>query len=519
MLMESRLWARGGVKQVSSNSPRSGLRGAVMALILVVALPIGQGVAKGPPDSFADLAERLLPSVVNISTTQTVQAQQRPGGGGPEMPQFPPGSPFEEFFKDFFERNRPNGGGGNGGGRRAPRRAQSLGSGFIIDSAGIVVTNNHVIAQADEIKVRLQDDTEFEATLLGRDPKTDIAVLKINPGKTKLTAVSFGDSDKLRVGDWVVAIGNPFGLGGTVTAGIVSARGRDINQGPYDDFIQTDASINKGNSGGPLFNLDGKVIGINTAIFSQSGGSVGIGFSVASRLASPVVAQLKDFGRTRRGWLGVRIQRVTDEIAEGFGLNEAKGALVAEVTKGGPAEAAGIDPVDVILTFNDRDVAEMRRLPRIVAETPVGVDVPVEVWRDGAIAKVTARIGELEEAEKADVVPASKTEGPKSSTTGRVDAVGLELSTLTDALRTEHTIAAETEGVVVISTDPDSPAAEKGIQPGDVIVEVDQQEVSKPADVAEIVRKVIAAGKKKSVLFTVNRQGSTRFVGLRVKKG
>jgi serine protease Do len=494
--------------------------GAVMALILVVALPIGQGVAKAPPESFADLAERLLPSVVNISTTQMVKARQGPGGA-PEMPRFPPGSPFEEFFKDFFERNRPDGGGGggNGGGRPAPRRAQSLGSGFIIDAAGIVVTNNHVIAQADVIKVRLQDDTEFEAKLLGRDPKTDIAVLKIDPGDTKLTAVSFGDSDKLRVGDWVVAIGNPFGLGGTVTAGIVSARGRDINQGPYDDFIQTDASINKGNSGGPLFDLDGKVIGINTAIFSQSGGSVGIGFAVAARLASPVVAQLKDFGRTRRGWLGVRIQRVTDEIAEGFGLSAAKGALVAEVTKGGPAEAAGIKPGDVILTFNDREVEEMRRLPRIVAETPVGVDVPVEVWRDGRVAKVTARIGELEEAEKAQIVPASKTEGPDSSATGRVDAVGLELSSLTDALRTEHTIDADTQGVLVTATDPDSPAAEKGIRPGDVIVEVDQVEVSKPADVADIVQKVIDAGKKKSVLFTVNRQGSTRFVGLRVKKG
>lgn len=515
MLMDTCLQPCRSALLARSSVVRSGVLGAFLALALVVALPATQGAAKAPPQSFADLAERLLPSVVNISTTQKVEAGPR--RRGPDMPQFPPGSPFEEFFKDFFERNQPNG--GQGGGRRAPRRAQSLGSGFIIDVAGIVVTNNHVIAQADEIKVRLQDDTEFEAKLLGRDPKTDLAVLQIDPGDTKLTAVSFGDSNKLRVGDWVVAIGNPFGLGGTVTAGIVSARGRDINQGPYDDFIQTDASINKGNSGGPLFDLDGKVIGINTAIFSQSGGSVGIGFAVASRLASPVVAQLKDFGRTRRGWLGVRIQKVTDEIAEGFGLDEATGALVAEVTKGGPAEDAGIKAGDVILSFNDRVVGEMRKLPRIVAETPVGVDVPVEVWRDGAIAKVTARIGELEEAEKAQIVPASKTEGPDTSKTGHVDAVGLELSTLTDALRAEHTITEETAGVVVIGTDPDSPAAEKGLKPGDVIVEVDQTEVTTPAEVAEIVRKVIDGGRKKSVLFTVNRQGSIRFVGLRVKKG
>jgi serine protease Do len=514
--MESCLHMRGSSGRRASRSMRLGFLGAVLAVALVVALPIGVSQAKASPDSFADLAERLLPSVVNISTTQTMKVNKQ--RRGPDMPQFPPGSPFEEFFKDFLERNQ-GGGNGSGGGRPAPRRAQSLGSGFIIDGAGIVVTNNHVIADADEIRVRLQDDTEFEAKILGRDPKTDLAVLKIEPGKTKLTSVSFGDSDKLRVGDWVVAIGNPFGLGGTVTAGIVSARGRDINQGPYDDFIQTDASINKGNSGGPLFNLAGEVIGINTAIFSQSGGSVGIGFAVASHLAAPVVAQLKDFGRTRRGWLGVRIQTVTDEIAEGFGLSETTGALVAEVTKGGPAEAAGIMPGDVILSFNSRQVESMRKLPRIVAETPVGVDVPVEVWRDGGIAKVTARIGELEEAEKSETVSTSKTDEPSSTKTGRVEAVGLELSTLSDMLRTKHSVAEETSGVMVMAIDPDSPAAEKGLRPGDVIVEVDQIEVTNPAEVAEIVQKVIDAETKKSVLFTVNRQGAIRFVGLRVKKG
>ncbi|MBM84618.1 MAG: serine protease [Rhodospirillaceae bacterium] len=487
----------------------------ILVVALLMALPIQGLNAKAPPESFADLAERLLPAVVNISTTQTIQAHQR--RRGPDMPQFPPGSPFEEFFKDFFERNQPNG--GKNGKRRPPRRAQSLGSGFIIDASGIVVTNNHVIAEADEITVRLQDDTEFEAKLLGRDPKTDLALLKIEPGDAKLTAVTFGDSAKLRVGDWVVAIGNPFGLGGTVTAGIVSARGRDINQGPYDDFIQTDASINKGNSGGPLFNLEGEVVGINTAIFSQTGGSVGIGFAVAARLAKPVVEQLRDFGRTRRGWLGVRIQTVTDEIAESFGLESAVGALVAEVTKGGPADTAGIRPGDVILSFNGKEVESMRRLPRIVAETPVGVDVPVKVWRDSRLTQVTARIGELEEAEKAQLVPASKAEESSGPSTGRVEAAGIDLSSLTGALRSEHSIVDAVEGVLITAVDPDSPAAEKGLRVGDVIVEIDQTEVSSPSEVINIVESVIKKGRKKSVLFTVNRQGSIRFVGLRVKKG
>ena len=323
---------------------RFGLAAGMAVALLVQGVPAAD--AKPLPESFADLAERLLPAVVNVATTQTVQDR----GPAMDMPQFPPGSPFEEFFKDFFERN--------GGNRpQQPRRAQSLGSGFLVSSDGIVVTNNHVIADADEIKVRLSDDTEFPAKLLGTDPKTDVAVLKIDAGDRELPFVKFGDSDRLRVGDWVVAIGNPFGLGGTVTAGIVSARGRDIGQGPYDDFIQTHASINRGNSGGPLFNLDGDVIGINTAIFSQSGGSIGIGFAISSKLSSNVVAQLREFGRTRRGWLGVRIQQVTDEIAESLGLQKARGALVADVTPDGPAKQAGIQAGDVILKFAGQDVS------------------------------------------------------------------------------------------------------------------------------------------------------------------
>ena len=463
------------------------------------------------PESFADLAAKLLPSVVNISTTQIIEQ-----GGNPRhnFPQFPPGSPCEEFFKDFMERNGRKGEVPNSGKPR--RRARSLGSGFIIDPSGIIITNNHVIADADEVKIRLQDETEFKAKILGRDPKTDLAVLSIDPGKTKLSAVAFGDSDKLRVGDWVVAIGNPFGLGGTVTAGIVSARGRDINQGPYDDFIQTDASINKGNSGGPLFNLKGEVIGINTAIFSQSGGSVGIGFAVASRLAKPVIAQLRDFGRTRRGWLGVRIQMVTDEIADSFGLKDTSGALVAEVSQNGPAEKAGIKPGDVILTFNGKKVESMRRLPRIVAETPIGIDVPVELWRSGKKRKIIVRIGELEEDTVKKASGSPNNEEKKKPKSVKLDRLGLSLGDMDSTLRRKFSIDANVKGVVVTKLDPNGLAAEKGVRLGDVLVEVDQTKVGTAVAVKILITKIIESKNKKSVLFTINRQGSIRFLGLRV---
>ncbi|MBH68706.1 MAG: serine protease [Rhodospirillaceae bacterium] len=469
--------------------------------------------AKALPESFAGLAAKLLPSVVNISTTQIIQSSGNPRHN---FPQFPPGSPFEEFFKDFMERNGRRGETPGRNEQNPKRRARSLGSGFIIDSSGIIVTNNHVIAEADEIKVRLQDDTEFEAEILGRDPKTDIAVLRIKPGKSKLVAVEFGDSDKLRVGDWVVAIGNPFGLGGTVTAGIVSARGRDINQGPYDDFIQTDASINKGNSGGPLFNLNGKVIGINTAIFSQSGGSVGIGFAVASRLAKPVVKQLKDFGRTRRGWLGVRIQMVTDEIAESFGLKDTSGALVAEVSHKGPAKKAGIKPGDVILTFNGKKVESMRRLPRIVAETPIGIDVPVILWRAGRRIQVMARIGELEEELTKKASTSKRSGKSERNQTVKLTELGMTLGNLNDKTRKQFSIESKVAGVAVIELDRNGLAAEKGVRTGDVIIEVDQKAVSSASEVQGIVLDVVKKKIKKSVLFTINRRGSIRFLGLRV---
>jgi len=494
-----------------ANKPLSLLPSAKLLLLVLVLSLNPRSEANALPESFADLAAKLLPSVVNISTTQIVEQ-----GGNPRhnFPQFPPGSPFEEFFKDFMERNGRKGEVPNNGKPR--RRARSLGSGFIIDPSGIIITNNHVIADADEVKVRLQDETEFKATILGRDPKTDLAVLSIDPGKRQLSAVAFGDSDKLRVGDWVVAIGNPFGLGGTVTAGIVSARGRDINQGPYDDFIQTDASINKGNSGGPLFNLKGEVIGINTAIFSQSGGSVGIGFAVASRLAKPVIVQLRDFGRTRRGWLGVRIQMVTDEIADSFGLKDTSGALVAEVSQNGPAKKAGIKAGDVILTFNGKKVEAMRRLPRIVAETPIGIDVPVELWRSGKKMKIVVRIGELEEDAVKKASDSPNNEDEKKPKSVKLDRLGLSLKDMNSKLRKKFSIEAKVKGVVVTQLDPNGLAAEKGVRLGDVLVEVDQTKVRTAVAVKMLIAKIIESKNKKSVLFTINRQGSIRFLGLRV---
>lgn len=468
--------------------------------VLVQAVP---ALARPAPDSFADMAEKLLPAVVNVSTTQTVQSSPQ---DVPEMPQFPPGSPFEEFFRDFFDRQqRPN----------QPRRATSLGSGFVIDASGFIVTNNHVIADADKVTIRMHDDAEFEAEIVGRDPKTDLALLKINPGDYKLTAVGWGDSDASRVGDWVLAIGNPFGLGGTVTAGIVSARARDINAGPYDDFLQTDASINRGNSGGPMFNMSGEVVGINTAIYSPSGGSIGIGFAVPSALAKPVIEQLKEYGRTRRGWLGVRIQMVTDEIAESLGLDKARGALIASVTETGPADKGGIKAGDIVLKFNGQNVPDMRRLPRIVAATKIDEDVPVEIWRDGKKLTVQVKVGELEEAEQAGLLDPTKP-ADSGAVNRTVDSLGLSLTGVTPELRQRFGLADTAKGVLVTEVKPNSPAAEKAIQPGDMIVEVSQEEVNSPAELVEKVQSAQKAGRK-SVLLLVNRKGEMRFVAVRIE--
>ncbi|MEM9011436.1 MAG: Do family serine endopeptidase, partial [Pseudomonadota bacterium] len=326
-------------------------------------------------NSFADLAEQLSPSVVNITTTQNVARSNRID------PIVPEGSPFEDFFRDFLDRRR------NG----RPRRSSALGSGFIISADGYIVTNNHVIEEADEIQIELFDGETLPAIVIGRDPQTDIAVLKVEPDEP-LPFVQFGDSDAARVGDWVMAIGNPLGQGFSVSAGIISARGRSL-RGSYDDFIQTDAAINRGNSGGPLFNTNGEVIGVNTAILSPNGGSIGIGFAMSSTVVEPVVLQLREFGETRRGWLGVRIQPVDEDVAEALGLEEARGALVADVTTGGPAEEAGIQAGDVILVFDGRDVEEMRDLPRMVAETPIGTSVRVVLFRDGETQTVRVSLG------------------------------------------------------------------------------------------------------------------------------
>jgi len=455
------------------------------------------------PLSFADLAARLLPAVVNVSTTQTLKKQDIPES---ELPQFPPGSPFDQFFKDFMERQRNQ--------DNVPRKVTALGSGFIIDASGLVVTNNHVIDDAEEITVILHDEQAFKAKIVGRDTKSDLALLKIE-AKDKLPFVAFGDSDTARVGDWVLAIGNPYGLGGTVTAGIVSARARDINAGPYDDFIQTDAAINKGNSGGPLFNMKGEVVGINTAIFSPSGGSIGIGFSIPANEAKPVLADLQKFGKTRRGWIGVRIQSVTPDIAESLGLKEQKGALVAGVTASGPAEKAGIKTGDVILSFDGKEVADMRHLPRIVAETEIDKQVSVGLWRDGKPVEVKASVGELPPDEQTQ--DSKSSEKPKSKTdTGQAEIPGLGFSVaaITPTLRDRYDLPADAKGVVVTEVKGEGAAADKGLRPGDLVLEAMQEAVKSPAD---LVDKVAVAKKtgRKSVLLLVQNDAGLHFVPLR----
>jgi serine protease Do len=480
-----------------------GLFGRVLPAVALLALLGSQplpALARGAPDSFADLAEKSLPAVVNVSTTQVISGDSQ-------------SQDLDELFRQFLDRQQ-------GGQQPKPRKATSLGSGFIIDGSGYIVTNNHVIENADEITVTTHDNEEFKAKLIGADEKTDLALLKVEAGKP-LPFVNWGDSDKMRIGDWVLAIGNPFGLGGSVTAGIVSARQRDINSGPYDDFLQTDASINRGNSGGPMFNMDGEVVGINSAIYSPSGGSVGIGFAIPSNLAKPVIDQLRQYGHPRRGWIGVRIQSVSAELAEGLHLPSAKGALIASVTPQGPAEQAGMKQGDVVLKFGGKDVSDMRGLPRMVAETAVGTTVDVTVWRKGKEVDLTAKIGEYPENEDqaSTTPPPSDTQGDggDNATSGKVDSLGVSLAAIDDKARTKYSLADDAEGVLVTDVDQTGPAAEKDLRPGDLIVEVDQKAVKSPGDVRDRVKSAQDNGYR-VVTLLVNRKGDFQWVAVKIGK-
>lgn len=460
------------------------------------------------PDSVADLAEKISPAVVNISTSQKAK-----GSDGPEavpMPDLPEGSPFQDFFDDFF-KNRPDGGQGG--------QAQSLGSGFIVDAAeGIIVTNNHVIADADSIEVNFTDGSKLKAELIGTDTKTDIAVLKVDATGKKLTAVKFGNSDDIRIGDWVMAIGNPYGFGGTVTVGIISARNRNIDSGPYDDYLQTDAAINRGNSGGPLFNMNGEVVGINTAIISPTGGSIGLGFSIPSVMATGVVDQLRQFGETRRGWLGVRIQPVTDEIAESLGMASAKGALIGGIIKGGPVDNGVMLAGDVVIKFDGHDVDDTRELQRIVAETPVGKEVDVVVIRKGAEQAIKVTLGRLEDGEK---LAEGEQPGADGDTPAAPEAtatvLGMTLGDLNDAARKQFGIGNGISGVVVTEVAKDSSASDNGIAAGEVITEIAQESVKTPKDVTDRIKKLKDQGRKNALLMLASKSGELRFVTVRIE--
>ncbi len=479
-------------------------RQPLLAIVAVaVALPalVAPSLARGP-EGIADVAEQVIEAVVNISTSQNVGAR----GNQQQLPNDPQ---IDDLFRDFFNRR---GQGEPKGERAPPRRVNSLGSGFIIDATGIVVTNNHVIAEADEITVILNDGAKIKAELIGRDQKTDIALLRIKPDRP-LKAVRFGDSDKLRLGEWVIAIGNPFSLGGSVTAGIVSARNRDINSGPYDNYIQTDAAINRGNSGGPLFNLNGEVIGINTAIISPSGGSIGIGFAVPSKTALSVIDQLKQFGETRRGWLGVRIQLVTDEIAESLGIKPARGALVAGVDDRGPAKPSGIVPGDVIVRFDGKDIREMRDLPRVVADTPVGKEVPVIIIRKGKEETRMVTLGRLEDSEKQATLTKPEADPPTPAPVVK-RALGIDLAGLSDELRKKFKIRDTVKGIVILGIQQNSPAADKRLNPGDVIVEIAQEPVQSADDFQTKVDRLRKDGRPSALLLVAGADGELRFVAL-----
>ena len=454
--------------------------------------------ARGAPESFADLAEELSPSVVNITTSTTIA-----GVTDQARPQIPEGSPFEDLFKDFFNNGE--------GGQARPRRSSALGSGFVISADGYIVTNNHVIDKADEIVIEFFDGKELVAELVGRDPKTDIAVLKVEATEP-LPFVGFGDSDIARVGDWVMAIGNPLGQGFSVSAGIISARNRTLRSGPYDDFIQTDAAINRGNSGGPLFNMNGEVIGVNTAIISPNGGSIGLGFSMSSRVVSRVVNQLKEYGETRRGWLGVQIQDIDSDMAEALGLEKVSGALVSGVPDG-PGADAGIVSGDVILSFDGVEVENTRGLVTIVGNADVGKVVDVIIFRDGKSKTIKVTLGRREAAEKEKIVPTAKVPEKIKET----EELGMKLLTINSETRTQLNLPEDLNGVAVLDVTETSDAFEKGIRAGDVIVEAGRTKVTDVNDISDIFENAINSGRK-SILLLVKRGDNSRFVGLSLSK-
>ena len=464
-----------------------------LLILILLSASISSVLARSTPESFADLAEKLMPSVVNISTTQTVRSATNP------FPfQFPPGSPFEDMFKEFQTPTE--------------RKASSLGSGFIISEDGTVVTNNHVIANAEDIIVRIKDK-EYKAAVVGADPYADIAVLKIET-KEKFTPVKFGDSDKARVGDWVVAIGNPFGLGGTVTSGIISARNRDINLTRYDDFIQTDASINQGNSGGPLFNLDGDVVGINTAIIAPGqAGSIGIGFAIPANAASNVIDQLIKFGETRRGWLGVRIQQVTKEIAEVENLKKPQGALVASVSDKSPADKAGIKPGDIILEFDGKKINTMRTLPKVVANTAVGKSVQLKIWRNKRMVSKRLVLGRLESSSE---FKEKKTSKPKSSKNFDIDSLKINVRDINANDRKTRNLKSSLTGSVINEIYNNSPLSGL-LNKNDIIIEVQKRPIKSSSELNRVVKNIISQKEQTLLLTVINNRNQRRYLGVKIK--
>ena len=484
------------MKTLALSRPQSAQSGtalgfAVLAALLLMVSMAGR-VAAATPESFADLAERVSPAVVNITTSTNVAA---PADNNPTVPD---GSPFEDFFRDFMERQGP------GNNQQRPRRSQALGSGFVISEDGFIVTNNHVIEGADEILIEFFSGLELPAEIVGTDVNTDLALLKVTSDEP-LPFVSFGDSDLMRVGDWVLAVGNPLGQGFSVSAGIVSARNRTLS-GSYDDFIQTDAAINRGNSGGPLFNLDGDVVGVNTAILSPNGGSIGLGFSMASNVVTRVIDQLREFGETRRGWLGVRIQDVSDDVAEAIGLDPASGALVTDVMEG-PSKEAGIEAGDVIITFDGQDIVNTRELVRVVGNTDVGKAVRVVVFRDGETQTVLVTLGRREDAEAA-MPTAVEPQAP-----AELNMFGMVMSELDADMREQLGLADSANGLVVKDVEVDSTAYAKGIRAGDIVAEAGQQAITSVDDFTGQVEAAKEAGRK-SLLLLVRRGGDPRFVAL-----